>query len=154
VLIHRQLVFKPMGMIRGAVVDRRDPLGCQSKRSVCSASIGAAVRPQIGILADDEKNLDLVRAETAADATTQVDVLSVESQLVMDRTLPPPLREHLSVVHHALAPLANSARGQWTLPDFELARSAPRWDPGDRLDRHLPTNDGFEPLFQRPLCRH
>jgi hypothetical protein len=96
-----------MAMIRGAVVDRRDPLGCQSKRSVCGASIGAAVRAQIraaeGILADDEKNLDLVRAETAAGATTQVDVLSVESQLVMDRTLLPPLREHLSVVHHALA---------------------------------------------------
>ncbi len=86
----------------------------------------AAVRAQIAavaeILADDAKNLDLVRAAYRAGAVTQVDVLSAESQLANDRTLLPPLRQQLDLARHALAILVGRPPVAWSPPDFALDR--------------------------------
>jgi NodT family efflux transporter outer membrane factor (OMF) lipoprotein len=84
----------------------------------------AATRAQIdalnAILADDEKNLNLIRTSFRAGSGTQVDVLSAQSQLSSDRTLLPPLEQQLSVARHALCILVGKSPAQWAPPQFDL----------------------------------
>lgn len=86
-----------------------------------SASAQAQIKAVGDIIADDQRNLDLVKAERAAGSVSDVDVLSAESQLANDRTLLPPLRQNLSQARHALAILAGKAPVDWAAPDFRLA---------------------------------
>lgn len=72
------------------------------------------------IIADDERNLDLVKQTLAAGKATDVDVLTAESQLANDRTLVPPLRQQVSTARHALATLVGRLPAEWSPPDFDL----------------------------------
>ncbi|HTO63198.1 MAG TPA: TolC family protein, partial [Bradyrhizobium sp.] len=72
------------------------------------------------IIAQDERDLDLVRQKYEAGKAAQSDVLTAESLLANDRTLLPPLRQQLSVARHALAVLVGQFPGAWSAPDFEL----------------------------------
>jgi NodT family efflux transporter outer membrane factor (OMF) lipoprotein len=85
----------------------------------------ASARAQIAavetIIADDERNLELVRTELKAGEATQLDVQTAQSQLAADRTLLPPIRQQLSVARHALSVLSGRAPGDWAPPDFDLA---------------------------------
>jgi len=54
------------------------------------------------IIAQDDRDLDLVRQKYEAGKAAQSDVLTAESLLANDRTLLPPLRQQLSVARHAL----------------------------------------------------
>lgn len=85
------------------------------------ASAQAQIKAVGDIIADDQRNLDLVKAERAAGSVSDVDVLSAESQLANDRTLLPPLRQTLSRSRHALAILVGKAPVDWAAPDFRLA---------------------------------
>jgi NodT family efflux transporter outer membrane factor (OMF) lipoprotein len=106
----------------------------------------ASARAQIAavetIIADDQRNLDLVRTELRAGEATQIDVESAASQFAADRTLLPPLRQQLSVARHALSVLSGRAPGDWAPPDFDLAEFT--------LPEELPVSLPSELVRQRP----
>lgn len=84
------------------------------------ASARARIRAVEGILAEDARNVELVREALQAGSAAQMDLLSAESQLAQDQTLLPPLHQELSVARHALAVLVGQPPGNWTAPDFDL----------------------------------
>ncbi|HEY3695826.1 efflux transporter outer membrane subunit [Phenylobacterium sp.] len=85
----------------------------------------AAARSQTAdletVLADDERNVALIRTAIRVGSGTRTQLLSAESQLASDRTLMPPLRQQESTARHALAVLTGQAPADWTAPDFALA---------------------------------
>ena len=72
------------------------------------------------ILADDQKNVDLVKTAQAGGTASMVDVTQAQSQLANDRTLLPPLRQQLSVANHALAVYVGKTPATWSPPEFDL----------------------------------
>lgn len=73
------------------------------------------------IVADDERNLALVRLKVAGGLAPRSDVLTAETQLASDRTLLPPLAQQRAVAEDALAVLLGSPPGAWTAPAFALS---------------------------------
>lgn len=106
------------------------------------ASLRAQIATVEGIIADDQRNLDLVRTEVRAGVATQLDIETATSQLATDRTLLPPLRQQLSVARHALAVLVGKAPSDWVPPDFDLDRIT--------LPSDLPLSLPSELVRQRP----
>ena len=106
----------------------------------------AGIRLQIGateaLVADDEKNLGLVRTKFDVGKAAQSDVLSAETQLAGDRAQLPPLRQQLSVARHALSVLLGKFPAAWSPPDFELAQLL--------LPRDLPVSLPSELVRRRP----
>lgn len=106
----------------------------------------AATRAQIkaveDIIADDERNLRLVRIETRAGELTRIDIQSAASQLASDRTLLPPLRQQLNMAVDALALLLGKAPGDWKPPDFGFQDLA--------LPQELPLSLPSALVHQRP----
>ncbi len=111
-------------------------------QAVTIASLQAEIRAAADIVADDDRNLDLVQTAKAAGSATEVDVLHAGSQLANDRTVLPPLRQQLSVARHALAVLVGRSPAQWSPPDFELD--------GFRLPHDLPVSLPSSLVRQRP----
>jgi len=111
-------------------------------QAIAIASVRAQMRAVDDIIADDEKNLGLVRTEKTAGVANDADVVQAESQLDNDRTLLPPLRQQLAVARHALAVLVGKAPSEWTPPDFDLAAL--------ELPRELPVSLPSELVRQRP----
>lgn len=72
------------------------------------------------IVAEDRRNIDLVRKAMAAGAGTRTQLLAAQSQLTSDRTLLPDLRQQRSVARHALAVLVGEVPADWHGPDFRL----------------------------------
>ncbi|RDS86932.1 RND transporter [Dyella psychrodurans] len=85
----------------------------------------ASARAQIDavqvLIADDKKNLDLVRAAHQYGSATQVDIALATTQLAQDETLLPPLTQQRDVARHALSILVGKSPGEWTAPDFDLS---------------------------------
>jgi NodT family efflux transporter outer membrane factor (OMF) lipoprotein len=85
----------------------------------------ASARAQIDavhvLIADDQKNLELVRTAHQYGSATQVDVALATTQLAQDETLLPPLAQQRDVARHALSILAGKSPGEWTAPDFDLS---------------------------------
>jgi NodT family efflux transporter outer membrane factor (OMF) lipoprotein len=73
------------------------------------------------ILAEDQRNVDLIQRTIRAGTGTRTQLLAAQAQLASDRTLAPPLRQQEAAARHALAVLAGHAPGDWTPPDFALA---------------------------------
>lgn len=73
------------------------------------------------LLADDRKNVELVRVAHITGSVTLVDVSLVESQLAQDQTLLPPLIQQRDAARHALSVLAGKGPADWVAPDFDLA---------------------------------
>jgi NodT family efflux transporter outer membrane factor (OMF) lipoprotein len=73
------------------------------------------------IVADDEKNLALVREKFAAGRAPRTDVLIAESQLANDRALSPPLQQQLAAAEDALTTLTGKYPAQWSPPAFVLS---------------------------------
>jgi NodT family efflux transporter outer membrane factor (OMF) lipoprotein len=116
--------------------------GNAATQAVQIASARAQIQAAETIIADDERNLELVRTELKAGQATQIDVESAAAQLATDRTLLPPLRQQLSVARHALAILSGRAPGDWSPPDFDLS--------GFTLPKELPVSFPSEIVRQRP----
>ncbi len=93
--------------------------------AVSQALTIASLRRQIGtvrgILAEDEKNLGLVRDKFSAGKGTRNDLLTAEAQLANDRALLPPLEQQLAAAEDALAVLVGKPPADWTPPPFDLA---------------------------------
>lgn len=85
----------------------------------------AAARAQIdivqAIIAEDQRNVDLVQQAITAGSGTRVQLVSAQSQLAQDRALLPDLRQNAAVARHALAILAGKAPAEWSPPAFALA---------------------------------
>jgi NodT family efflux transporter outer membrane factor (OMF) lipoprotein len=91
-------------------------------QALAIASLRAQLATVDGIIADDQRNLGLVRTELRAGVATQLDIETATSQLATDLTLRPPLRQQLSVARHALAVLVGKVPSVWQPPDFDLDR--------------------------------
>jgi NodT family efflux transporter outer membrane factor (OMF) lipoprotein len=94
------------------------------------------------IIAEDEKNLDLVRTKYDAGKAAKTDVLTAESQLTNDRVLLPPLEQQLSVANDALTILLGRFPGEWSPPAFDLDRLT--------LPGELPVSLSSDLVRQRP----
>jgi NodT family efflux transporter outer membrane factor (OMF) lipoprotein len=116
--------------------------GGAATQAVQIASARAQIQAVEAIIADDQRNLDLIGSQRRAGEATQLDVQLAESQLAADRTLLPPLRQQVSVARHALAILVGKAPGDWAPPDFDLAEFT--------LPQDLPVTLPSELVRQRP----
>jgi len=94
------------------------------------------------IVADDERNLDLVRTKLEGGKAAETDVLAAETQLANDRAQLPPLGQQLSVARHAFSILIGRFPAEWSPPEFDLADVGL---PGD-----LPLTLPSELVHQRP----
>jgi NodT family efflux transporter outer membrane factor (OMF) lipoprotein len=106
------------------------------------ASTRVQIRAVQDILADDERNLQLVKVMFDAGKSSRLEMLTAESQLANDRTQLPPLQQQLSVARHALTILTGSLPGQWSAPDFDLSEFT--------LPAQLPVSIPSELVHQRP----
>jgi len=106
----------------------------------------AGARLEIGaaeeIIADDERNLDLVRAKLDAGKAAETDVLTAESQLASDQAQLPPLQQQLSAARDAFSVLVGRFPAEWSPPDFDLADLT--------LPAELPVSVPSELVRQRP----
>jgi NodT family efflux transporter outer membrane factor (OMF) lipoprotein len=78
----------------------------------------AAARAEI---AEDRRNVALVREAFAAGSVSRLDVVSAESQLAGDATELPPLRQSLAVAADALAVVAGTPPSRMTMPSLALS---------------------------------
>jgi NodT family efflux transporter outer membrane factor (OMF) lipoprotein len=95
--------------------------GNVAMQAITIASIRAQIATVEKIIADDEKNLNLVKTAQQAGIENIVDVTSAASQLANDRTLLAPLEQQLSVARHALAVYLGKSPAEFAAPDFDLA---------------------------------
>ncbi len=106
----------------------------------------AAARAQIDavqkLLADDQKNLELVRTAHQYGSATQVDIALATTQLAQDETLLPPLAQQRDTARHALSVLAGKGPADWVAPEFDLDDFA--------LPAHLPVSLPSELARERP----
>jgi outer membrane protein TolC len=83
-----------------------------TNQAITIAGLRAQIKTVEDILANDEKNLRLVKTAQAGGTATMVDVTTAQSQLANDRTLLPPLRQQLSVARDALAVYVRQPTGE------------------------------------------
>ncbi len=106
----------------------------------------AAARAEIdivqAIIAEDQRNVDLVQQAITAGSGTRVQLVSAQSQLAQDRALLPDLRQNEAVARHALAILAGKAPAEWSPPDFALTDFT--------LPEELPVSLPSELVHRRP----
>jgi NodT family efflux transporter outer membrane factor (OMF) lipoprotein len=84
------------------------------------ASIDAQLKAVNDIIADDQRNLDLVRQQLSVGTVSDIDVQQAQSQLATDRTQISPLEQQAAVARHALAILVGKSPGDWAPPAFNL----------------------------------
>jgi NodT family efflux transporter outer membrane factor (OMF) lipoprotein len=89
-------------------------------QAVSIASLRTQLRATEQVVADDERNLELVRLKYDAGKVPRTDVLTAETQLASDRTALPGLRQQLSSARHALVILTGRAPAEWSPPEFAL----------------------------------
>jgi NodT family efflux transporter outer membrane factor (OMF) lipoprotein len=93
-----------------------------------------------GIIADDQRNVDLVQKALNDGSATRTQLLSAQSQLAADRTLLPELHQQESTARHALAILVGRSPSEWTPPptaltDFVLPAQIPASLPSELVHR-------------------
>jgi len=98
---------------------------------VTQAMIAASAQAEIDavgeLLAEDRRNVDLVRTAFENGSVSRVDVVTAQSQLASDETLLPPIRQQLAAARHQLAVLVGRAPSDWVPPAITLdALKVPR----------------------------
>ncbi len=91
-----------------------------ASQTILLASARAQINAVQILLADDRKNLELVRSARLNDSASEVDVALAETQLAQDQTLLPPLAQQYAVARHALSVLAGKGPNDWVAPDFDF----------------------------------
>jgi NodT family efflux transporter outer membrane factor (OMF) lipoprotein len=94
------------------------------------------------IIADDQRNVDLVQQAINAGSGTRVQLVSAQSQLAEDRALVPDLKQQEAVARHALAILVGKAPAEWSPPQFGLENFT--------LPGELPASLPSELVHRRP----
>ncbi|WP_242207456.1 MULTISPECIES: efflux transporter outer membrane subunit [unclassified Pseudomonas] len=92
-----------------------------ARQALLIASANAQIEAVQTLLANDSKNLDLVRRAQQSGSTTRIDVSLAETRLAQDRTLLPPLAQQRDAARHALSILAGKGPADWIAPDFTLS---------------------------------
>ena len=91
---------------------------------VAEALAVASARAQIAvvqdIIANDQRNVDLVQTALDAGQATRTQLLTAQTQLATDKTLLPELHQEESTARHALAILVGKQPAAWTPPDISL----------------------------------
>jgi NodT family efflux transporter outer membrane factor (OMF) lipoprotein len=91
---------------------------------VAQALSVAAARAQIevvqDIIANDQRNVDLVQTSLDDGQATRTQLLTAQTQLAADKTLLPELRQEESTARHALAILLGKLPAEWTPPELTL----------------------------------
>ena len=116
--------------------------GDVANEAIALASARAQIKAVQALIADDQKNLDLVRKAHDYGTATQVDIALATTQLAQDETLLPPLAQQRDMARHALAILVGKSPGEWTAPDFDLDDFA--------LPENLPVTLPSELARERP----
>ena len=111
-------------------------------QALAIASIKAEIAATERILAEDKRNLSLVKATVQAGSGTKVEELSAQSQFTNDQTLLPALHQSLSVARHTLSVLVSKAPADWAPPDFTITEFT--------LPQELPLSLPSELVHQRP----
>ncbi|WP_085639204.1 MULTISPECIES: efflux transporter outer membrane subunit [unclassified Pseudomonas] len=94
--------------------------GDVASQALLLASANAQIGAVQTLLANDAKNLDLVRKAQQSGVSTRIDVSLAETRLAQDRTLLPPLAQQRDAARHALSVLAGKGPADWIAPDFTL----------------------------------
>jgi len=89
-------------------------------QAITIAGLRAQIKTVGDILADDQRNFDLVKTAQVGGTATMVDVTTAHAQLANDRALLPPLRQQLSVARDALTVYVGKTPADWSPPDFDL----------------------------------
>ena len=89
-------------------------------QAITIAGLRAQIKTVEDILANDQRNLDLVKTAQSGGTATMVDVTTAQTQLANDRTLLPPLRQQLSAARDALTVYVGKTPADWSAPDFDL----------------------------------
>jgi NodT family efflux transporter outer membrane factor (OMF) lipoprotein len=116
--------------------------GDVASQAILLASARAQIKAVQVLIADDQKNLELVRKAHELGTATQVDIALATTQLAQDETLLPPLAQQRDVARHALSILVGKSPGDWTAPDFDLSDFA--------LPENLPLSLPSELARERP----
>lgn len=116
--------------------------GDVASQALLVASANAQMRAVEKLLANDTRNLELVRAAHANGITTQIDVSLAETRLAQDRTLLPPLAQQRDSARHALSILTGKGPADWIAPDFDLGEFA--------LPSNVPVSLPSEMAHDRP----
>ena len=95
--------------------------GDVATQAMLFASAQAQIDAVQVLLADDRKNLDLLRTAHLQGGVALPDVALAETQLAQDQTLLPPLAQQRDAARHALSVLAGQGPADWVAPDFALA---------------------------------
>jgi NodT family efflux transporter outer membrane factor (OMF) lipoprotein len=95
--------------------------GDVASEAIVFASARAQIEAVQVLIADDQKNLELVRTAHQYGSTTQVDIALATTQLAQDETLLPPLAQQRDVARHALSILVGKGPADWVTPDFDLS---------------------------------
>lgn len=90
-------------------------------QAIAIASLRAQLQATEEVVADDERNLELVRLKYEGGKTPRTDVLTAETQLAADRAALPGLRQQFAAARDALAILAGRAPSAWSPPEFDLS---------------------------------
>ncbi|TMU76882.1 efflux transporter outer membrane subunit [Pseudomonas fluorescens] len=91
-----------------------------ARQALLIASANAQIAAVQTLLANDTKNLELVRRAQQSGSTTRIDVALAQTRLAQDRTLLPPLAQQRDAARHALSILAGKGPADWIAPDFTL----------------------------------
>jgi NodT family efflux transporter outer membrane factor (OMF) lipoprotein len=94
--------------------------GNVASQALLVASAKAQIQAVEKLLANDTRNLELVRMAHLNGSTTQIDVSLAETRLAQDRTLLPPLAQQRDAARHALSILTGKGPADWIAPDFDL----------------------------------
>ncbi|MGF6558760.1 NodT family efflux transporter outer membrane factor (OMF) lipoprotein [Pseudomonas sp. S30_BP2TU TE3576] len=116
--------------------------GNVASQALLVASANAQMQAVEQLLANDAKNLELVRMAHRNGTTTQIDVSLAETRLAQDRTLLPPLAQQRDAARHALSILTGKGPADWIAPDFELSEFA--------LPSNVPVSLPSEMAHDRP----
>jgi NodT family efflux transporter outer membrane factor (OMF) lipoprotein len=114
--------------------------GNVAMQALAIASAQAQLEALEAVLADDQRNLQLVQDAFDAGSATRVDILNAQSQLANDQTLLPPLRRQIALAQHALALLvgrtpASYPTAQFMLSEFHLPAQLPLVIPSELAHR-------------------
>ena len=116
--------------------------GDVASQAILLASARAQIEAVKVLIADDQKNLDLVRKAHDYGSATQVDIALAATQLAQDETLLPPLAQQRDVARHALSILVGKSPGDWAAPNFDLSDFT--------LPENLPVSLPSEVAHDRP----
>jgi len=99
-------------------------------QAVRIAALRAELAEIAGVIADDRRNIDLIRAGEAAGGEPESATISGRAQLAADEAMAPPVQRELSAARHAMALLVGRSPAEWTPPEFDVAGfSAPTQAP-------------------------